>query len=194
MVKEAGLSTDDVILSVNSVRRKRREAREVASERILGEVKDLADDEVVHLSWDEKKMENLVKESVNLKPEKKKEEMLAIVLSCAKFPEGKTIAIVPMEEGKGKGEDVADRIKDEIVKAELEKLNYGSLGFDTSSKNTGVKKGAAILLQLNWLKKEILYLACRHHILELVLAAVWELLFGKTKSSEETLCNKIQKE
>ena len=43
--------------------------------------------------------------------------------------------------------------------------------FDTTSANTGIRKGACTILQQK-LDKNMLWLACRHHILEIMLEAV----------------------
>ena len=58
--------------------------------------------------------------------------------------------------------------------------------FDTTSANTGVHKGSCVLLQ-NLLQRLLLWLACRHHVLELVLAAAFIELFGVTTGPEVTL-------
>lgn len=47
-----------------------------------------------------------------------------------------------------------------------------SMCCDTENANTGAGKGAAIILQ-QLLKKELLLTPCRHHILEIILAAVF---------------------
>ena len=49
-------------------------------------------------------------------------------------------------------------------------------GFDTTSSNTGVNKGSCTLLQ-QLLLRQLLWLACRHHILGLViLKSSWDSL------------------
>ena len=58
-------------------------------------------------------------------------------------------------------------------------------GFDTTSSNTGVHKGCCTVLQ-QLLGRQILWVACRHHILELVLKAAFTELFGDTVSPEES--------
>ena len=58
-----------------------------------------------------------------------------------------------------------------------------ALVFDTTSSNSGVHKGAAKLLEQQ-LDRKVFYLACRHHILEVVVGAAWEKLFGKVKSPD----------
>ena len=58
-------------------------------------------------------------------------------------------------------------------------------GFDTTSSNTGVHKGCCTVLQ-QLLGRQILWVACRHHILELVLKAAFTELFGDTVGPEES--------
>ncbi|KAG0728198.1 hypothetical protein GWK47_003788 [Chionoecetes opilio] len=52
-----------------------------------------------------------------------------------------------------------------------------------TASNSGVHGGAAKLLEQQ-LDRKVFYLACRHHILEVLVGAVWENLFGKVKSPE----------
>lgn len=52
-----------------------------------------------------------------------------------------------------------------------------SMGFDTIASNTGRLNGACVLLEQK-LEKNLLWLACRHHILEIVLEAVVVLALG----------------
>lgn len=65
---------------------------------------------------------------------------------------------------------------------------------DTENTNTGVGKGAAIFLE-QFLKKELLLTPCRHHIFEIILAAVFVntvepkgLVFGPTIKIFEDFC------
>jgi hypothetical protein len=53
------------------------------------------------------------------------------------------------------------------------------MSFDTTSSNTGVYSGAAVLLEAKFGKK-LLYLACRHHVMELLAEAVFSEVFGKS--------------
>jgi hypothetical protein len=53
------------------------------------------------------------------------------------------------------------------------------MSFDTTSSNTGEYNGACVLLEER-LNKKLLYLACRHHRLELIVKSVFELAFGKS--------------
>ena len=60
------------------------------------------------------------------------------------------------------------------------------MSFDTTSSNTGCEKGAAVRLEKK-MGKKLLYVPCRHHILELAAKAVWLRLFGKDGTPETGL-------
>ena len=60
-------------------------------------------------------------------------------------------------------------------------------GFDTTSTNRRVSAGGCKILQ-DLLNRQILWLACRHHIVELVVRAAFHCIFGKTKSPVEPFC------
>src|SRR5215469_8117551 len=51
--------------------------------------------------------------------------------------------------------------------------------FDTTASNTGRLKGACVILE-QMLGRELLYLACRHHILEIMLRGVFDKKMGST--------------
>ena len=55
--------------------------------------------------------------------------------------------------------------------------------FDTTSSNTGRANGACVLLEQK-IKKPLLYLACRHHVMELILAAVFKATMGTSRGPE----------
>ena len=59
-------------------------------------------------------------------------------------------------------------------------------GFDTTSSNTGIHKGSCVLLQ-DILQRQLLWLACRHHIMELLVKAAYHQVFGDSKSSDVKL-------
>jgi hypothetical protein len=58
-----------------------------------------------------------------------------------------------MEEGKGRGRDIAERTWAEMGKASLQNIKIGSLCFDTTSTNSGVTNGAAKILQSVFLSR-----------------------------------------
>src|SRR6218665_2909630 len=72
---------------------------------------------------------------------------------------------------------VADRVK--------------AMCFDTTSSNTGHRAGDCILLEQK-LKRDLLYLACRHHIMELILAAAFKAVMGVTSGPTVPLFKRFQ--
>ena len=82
--------------------------------------------------------------------------------------------------------------------AEKEAINNWGLSegiivccFDTTSSNSGINSGSCVLLQ-QLLNRQLLWLACRHHIPELILKAAFQSLFGKTTSPVETLFSTLK--
>ena len=67
-----------------------------------------------------------------------------------------------------------------------------AVGFDTTSSNTGVHRGACTILQ-QLLNRQILWMACRHHVLELIVGAAFKHLFGETTSPDVTLFKLLKK-
>jgi len=53
------------------------------------------------------------------------------------------------------------------------------LCFDTTSTNTGIHNGAIMVIQKAF-DKRLLFLACSHHILEIVASAVFDLFFASS--------------
>ena len=91
--------------------------------------------------------------------------------------ENNILCIPPTDNGTEKvvAEAVFRALSDWSVKD-----NVVAMGFDTTSSNIGIhRKGCTILQQL--LSRQLLWLACRHHIPETILAAAaFTTLFGKT--------------
>ena len=67
-----------------------------------------------------------------------------------------------------------------------------AMGFDTTASNTGVHRGACTFLQLQ-LQRQLLWLACRHHIAELILRSAFDSLFGDTTGPEVVLFKVLRK-
>ena len=69
--------------------------------------------------------------------------------------------------------------------------NVMGLCFDTTSFNAGRKSGACILLE-HLLGRDLLYLACRHHILELVAGSAFTEMMGASSAPEILLFKRFQ--
>ena len=59
-----------------------------------------------------------------------------------------------------------------------------ALVFDTTSSNSGWRNGAAQKLEC-FLEKKVFYHACRHHVYELIVKAVWQAIFGEKTTGPE---------
>lgn len=102
---------------------------------------------------------------------------LAILVSGAPgHEEGKLLTVATLTDGTGEAQ--ADATFNAIEDWRLAESVVG-LCFDTTATNTGRQRGAATRLQ-RALEKDLLLLACRHHMLELVVRGVAAELFGKT--------------
>jgi hypothetical protein len=58
-----------------------------------------------------------------------------------------------------------------------------AMSFDTTSANTGRFNGACVLVE-QYIGRELLRLACRHHVLELILAKVFDVCCGPSSSPD----------
>lgn len=64
---------------------------------------------------------------------------------------------------------------------------------DTTTSNTGVKKGAAVELE-KLLGRQLIYLACRHHELEIIIKNLFDKLVESSSSPDiGTLCKNFKK-
>jgi hypothetical protein len=66
------------------------------------------------------------------------------------------------------------------------------LVFDTTAHNTGRVNGAVVLIQQK-LNKDLLELACRHHVFELLLGAVFDDMVGISKNPDLLFVDCLQK-
>ena len=111
------------------------------------------------------------------------------------------LAVVAVQEEENqllcvtKTEDSTGKVE---ADAEKEAINNWGLSegiiaccFDTTSSNSGINSGSCVLLQ-QLLNRQLLWLACRHHIPELILKAAFQSLFGKTTSPVETLFSTLK--
>ena len=111
------------------------------------------------------------------------------------------LAVVAVQEEENqllcvtKTEDSTGKVE---ADAEKEAINNWGLSegiiaccFGTTSSNSGINSGSCVLLQ-QLLNRQLLWLACRHHIPELILKAAFQSLFGKTTSPVETLFSTLK--
>jgi hypothetical protein len=62
-----------------------------------------------------------------------------------------------------------------------------AMSFDTTSANTGRFRGACVLFEKQ-IGRELLWLACRHNVMELILAKVFTVCFESSSCPEIRIC------
>ena len=166
ITNHGGGDIDDLSLSKSTARRYRGAARAELSSEIK---KTFTCSTTAQINFDGKLLPNLEGfSSVN---------RLAVVL--VQKEENKILCIASTDDSTGKTE--AESVKKSLDDWQLTSYIV-SMGFDTTSSNTGFHKGACTLLQ-QLLDRNLLWMACRHHILELVIGNTFTTLLGDTNHS-----------
>ena len=113
---------------------------------------------------------------------------IAVLISCGE--EEQLIGVPQLENSAGS--TVAKSVYSALEQwGALDKIQ--ATCFDTAAVNTGrIKDGCVLLQQL--MKKKLLYLPCRHHILEVVLASVLDGVMGKTTGPQPDIFKQFQTE
>lgn len=89
----------------------------------------------------------------------------------------------------GTGKNIAQVVFDVLVEWGISE-RVVACSFDTTSSNTGPNIGACVLLE-ELLGRKLIYLACRHHMFELVLKNVFEKKYGATSAPETPIFNRF---
>ena len=168
ITNHGGGDIDDLALSKSTTRRSRITVRAAGADDIRGSLEC----EVGQVNFDGKLLKDLDgMEKVN---------RLAVVL--VQEEENQMLGLVHTENSTGK-------VEAEAVRTALDSWSVTekivACGFDTTGSNTGVHKGACTILQ-ELLQRQLLWLACRHHIFELILKHTFQELFGDTTGPEES--------
>ena len=165
VIKAAGGNLDDFDISRSTSRRSRMLNRQKIAENVIDSVR-LNPPQFGALHWDGKLLKDIVGEQ---------HEQLAVLVSGApEYSEGKLLGVPALSDSKGKTQ--ANATLDLLEAWDLSD-NVVALVFDTTASNSGIHNGAAKLIEES-LGRKLLYLACRHHILEIFVGAVWKKLFG----------------
>ncbi|KAK6190395.1 hypothetical protein SNE40_002275 [Patella caerulea] len=174
LLKLAGANAASVVHSRESIRRYRMANRVTEAQKLkdsfISSTKN--DKPCLALHWDEKIMK--------MATGNKMDQLAVVVTGGVSHKEGKLLAAVPIADGCGA--TIANKVNSVVDDWELKEFIIG-LVFDTTSSNTGIYHGAAIRLEAHFNRK-LMWLACRHHIAELLLGAAWEALFGDSSSKD----------
>lgn len=154
-LKSADCDPSEYNISTSSIRRQRIQHREKIAECLKSEFKP---EVPLTIHWDAKMCEDISGyEKVDRLPILVSGEGIDQLLSVPKL-------------SRGTGEATATAVFETILNWNLRK-KIKSMCFDTTASNTGTRNGACILLEQK-LDKDLLWLACRHHIFEIMLEAV----------------------
>ena len=182
-IKACNGDINDFCLSRSTTRRSRIASRFKISQKVLEKMKQNAPRNIA-LHWDGK----LTTDRMG-----SKYEALSIIASggsVSDFENGKLLGITKLESSTGRAQ--AHASYDILLMWQITN-NLKALVFDTTSSNSGWKNGAAKLLE-EQLGRKVFYHACRHHIYELVIRAVWKSIFGKeTTGPENPIFNEFKK-
>ena len=67
-----------------------------------------------------------------------------------------------------------------------------ALSFDTTATNTGMIRGACIRIEKD-LGRDLLWLACRHHVCEVILKSAFDACFGKSSGPAVEIFDRFRK-
>lgn len=173
--KSLGMTIDQLALNRDSVRRLRAKHRIHSSASIRAKFQS---DVPLVVHWDGKLIPDLIG--------KEKVDRLPVLVSGKEVLQLLTVAKLPSGTGEAQASAVFGAIEDWGIPG-----NIRAMCFDTTSSNTGRISGACVLLEQK-LGKELLSLACRHHIMELVIGAAFRVCMGSTSSPEVPLFKRFQ--
>jgi hypothetical protein len=163
-INEAGCSTSAAILSKSTVHRLRKQHRVMAAQEIRKNYHPTKS--VVH--WDGKLLPDVTGVDTN------HVDRLPVLLSSLVDGETKLLGVPKLTSGTGQA--AAEAIHELLNSWECSDLIVG-MCFDTTSANTGRINGACTLLE-NIIGRRLLWMACRHHILEVLLADAFGVCLG----------------
>lgn len=152
-------------VSKTSLHYRRQMFREQYTKQIFAKV-NIPEKEPVVVHWDGKLLPGVLKEEQC--------ERIAIAIS---YGEKEQLLGVPVT-ANSSGEEQAIAVYECLHEWGL--LNtVKAMCFDTTASNTGRLKGACVILE-QMLERELLYLACRHHILEILLRGAFDTKMEST--------------
>ncbi|KAK0053559.1 hypothetical protein Bpfe_017019 [Biomphalaria pfeifferi] len=173
-----GHDISEITLSRSSIRRSRIKERQRAAAMDEKEF-SLAGPLLLH--WDGKILPDI---------DGSKENVDRIAVIVTGNGQEKLLGIPKMD--RGTGEAQVNACIEVIEKWNLRSQIKG-LVFDTTASNTGLHKGACVGIE-EALGTEMVWIACRHHVMEVVLSNVFKSLFGPTEGPSTALFQRFQKQ
>ena len=159
---------NDLTLSVTTLRRARTENRKKLTEKDKQEFN--LNMPLVHWNW------KFLPDVTNVVHEKV--DHLAMLVTGE---DSEKLLGVP-KKSKGTGAAMAEATVPNLMEWGIKEQVIG-MCFDTTSSNSVIHTGACTLIK-KLLQKELLYLACRHHISEIIMSDIFKSCFGLTSSPD----------
>ncbi|GBM56885.1 hypothetical protein AVEN_227383-1 [Araneus ventricosus] len=174
--RSLGYEVDEIALSRSSIRRERMKHRSNMFQQLKTEFQEKDAKLTVH--WDGKLLQNLTgKEKVDRFPVIVSGKSVHQLLTVAKLASGtgekQAIAVYATLQDWG----LADKVS--------------AMCIDTTSVNTGQINGTCVLMEQK-MNKKLIYLACRHHIMELIIGAVFNKCMGFSSAPDVLLFKRFQ--
>lgn len=172
-----GQDLEQLVLNKSSINRQRKDLRESAASGIKESFKP---NTMLTVHWDGKLMADLTGND--------KVDRLPILVST--MGDQKLLDIPKLTTGSG--QVIAQALYSAIKEWKLENL-VRAMCFDTTSSNTGRLSGACVILE-RLLGRPLLHFGCRHHIMELVLAAAFTECMGPNSAPEILLFKRFREQ
>ena len=177
-VKQMGSKQlSEVAVNRESIRRTRKAHRETEAMKIKSQFEG---ESVLIVHWDGKLLPDITGDS--------KVDRLPVIVSEPSTGTSKLLAVPKL--GSGTGEAQAGAVVDSIADWKLTERVRG-MCFDTTASNTGWRSGACVLIEQK-LGTDLLYLACRHHIMEIIIGAAFGACFGPTSGPTVPIFKRFQ--
>ncbi|KAF0705549.1 Uncharacterized protein FWK35_00037982, partial [Aphis craccivora] len=174
-----GTPVSDISLSRSTIRRHRNQIRQTVVET---DKASFSSQHPLVLHWDSKLLPNIV-DGVQ------KVDRVAVLVSGGGLE--KLLEVPKIIKGTGK--EQADACLTVLDEWEL-KAQVGGLCFDTTSSNTGLNLGACSLIEKSLAPdKELVFIACRHHVFEVMLSSVFKEVFGPSEGPDVNLFKRFKK-
>ena len=179
------LDLEDLVFGKSTIWKVRQEQRNKLAEEAKAEFK-LHMPLLLSLGWDGKLITDMLNE---------KHEMESIVVCGApRFTEGKIIDVIELTDEHGRptstGLAQADAVFDSVEEWGVSE-RIVAFNFDTTASNTGINSGAAIRLNYRF-NRPILYLACRHHVFDLLAKNTFYKVVGYDPSPDVLMFKRMK--
>ncbi|XP_055838250.1 uncharacterized protein LOC129906492 [Episyrphus balteatus] len=178
-IEALGQNPIDFVVSKSALHSRRKNFREKYTAEIRNRIQ-ISENETLVVHWDGKLLPGVLKREQN--------ERIAIAIS---YGEKEQLLGVPVIENST-GEEQAAAVYEMLEQWGVSNA-VKAMCFDTTASNTGRLKGSCKILQ-QMLDKELLYLACRHHILEVLLRGIFDCKLGSTTGPQPDIFKRFQNE